>query len=115
VVGCDNFNDYYDPALKRQRVDVLLRAAGVACETVELSDARATDDLFAKAAPRRVVHLAAQAGVRYSMSHPQRYVQSNLVGFANVIEAARACAVEHFVYASSSSVYGDSASSPFVE
>jgi UDP-glucuronate 4-epimerase len=115
VVGCDNFNDYYDPALKRQRVDVLLAPAGVTCEPVELSDARATQDLFRKSAPQRVVHLAAQAGVRHSLSHPHKYVQSNLVGFANVIEAARACAVEHFVYASSSSVYGNSASSPFVE
>ena len=115
VVGCDNFNDYYDPALKRQRVDVLLGPAGVACEPVELADERATQDLFSRVAPRRIVHLAAQAGVRHSLSHPQQYVQSNLVGFANVIEAARACAVEHLVYASSSSVYGNSASSPFVE
>jgi UDP-glucuronate 4-epimerase len=115
VVGCDNFNDYYDPALKRERVERLLGTAGVACETVELSDARSTQDLFSKTAPRRVVHLAAQAGVRYSLKHPDKYVQSNLVGFANVIEAARACRVEHFVYASSSSVYGDSPTSPFVE
>jgi UDP-glucuronate 4-epimerase len=115
VVGCDNFNDYYPPELKRERVSALLDTAHVRCEQVELADATLVQELFRRVAPRRVVHLAAQAGVRYSLSHPQKYVQSNLVGFANVIEAARAGSVEHFVYASSSSVYGDNTATPFAE
>jgi UDP-glucuronate 4-epimerase len=115
VVGCDNFNDYYAPELKHQRVRALLDGRGVDCETVELADAAQVQDLFRRVQPRRVVHLAAQAGVRYSLSHPEKYVQSNLLGFANVIEAARAQRVEHFVYASSSSVYGDSPVAPFGE
>jgi UDP-glucuronate 4-epimerase len=115
VVGCDNFNDYYAPELKRERVSALLDTLNVRCEQVELADAAQVQELFRRVAPRRVVHLAAQAGVRYSLSHPHKYVQSNLVGFANVIEAARAGGVEHFVYASSSSVYGDNAATPFAE
>ena len=115
VVGLDNLNDYYDPALKAARLDILRAEPGFAFELIDLADRASMERLFAKHRFARVVHLAAQAGVRHSLSHPQQYVQSNLVGFANVIEAARACAVEHLVYASSSSVYGDSASSPFVE
>ena len=115
VVGCDNFNDYYSPALKAARVAALLRPHGVACERVELADRAAVADLFESVRPSRVVHLAAQAGVRYSLTHPQQYIQSNLVGFANVIECAAAARVEHFVYASSSSVYGDRTSTPFQE
>jgi len=115
VEGCDNFNDYYDPALKRQRVSALLETHAVACERVELSDASQVRALFHRTRPRRVVHLAAQAGVRYSLIHPEKYVESNLLGFANVIEAARESGVEHFVYASSSSVYGDSRALQFTE
>jgi UDP-glucuronate 4-epimerase len=115
VEGCDNFNDYYDPALKRQRVSALLEPHAVPCERVELSDAAQVRALFRRTRPRRVVHLAAQAGVRYSLHHPEKYVESNLLGFANVIEAARESGVEHFVYASSSSVYGDSRALQFTE
>jgi UDP-glucuronate 4-epimerase len=115
VVGCDNFNDYYDPALKHARVAALLAPPGVRCERVDVSDAPALRELFERHRPVRVVHLAAQAGVRHSITHPQAYVSSNLVGFANVLEAARLGGVEHLVYASSSSVYGDSTQTPFEE
>jgi UDP-glucuronate 4-epimerase len=115
VVGCDNFNDYYSPALKQARVRTLLSPLGVACDHVELADAAQVRQLFERVRPQRVVHLAAQAGVRYSLTHPQHYVQSNLVGFGNVLQAAQAASVAHFVYASSSSVYGDRAETPFRE
>jgi UDP-glucuronate 4-epimerase len=115
VVGCDNFNDYYDPALKRARVAALLGPCGVRCEGVDVADAGALCALFERHRPARVVHLAAQAGVRHSITHPQAYVQSNLVGFANVLEAAHLCGVEHLVYASSSSVYGACTETPFYE
>ena len=115
VVGCDNFNDYYDPALKQARVDQLLTPAGVACLRTDLSDAAALRALFDEHRPARVIHLAAQAGVRHSIAQPQQYVASNLVGFANVLEAARLAQVEHLVYASSSSVYGARTDAPFRE
>ncbi|HSB98674.1 MAG TPA: NAD-dependent epimerase/dehydratase family protein [Burkholderiaceae bacterium] len=115
VHGCDNFNDYYDPALKRARVAQLLAPRGVRCDAVELADAAAVRALFDRVKPAVVVHLAAQAGVRYSIDHPEAYVQSNLVGFANMLEACRHHAVQHLVYASSSSVYGDRADPPFRE
>ena len=115
VVGCDNFNDYYDPALKHARVAALLTPVGVPCEAVDVADTAALTELFERHRPTRVVHLAAQAGVRYSITHPQAYVSANLVGFANVLEAARLGRVEHLVYASSSSVYGDSVQTPFEE
>ena len=115
VHGCDNFNDYYDPALKRARVDRLLAPAGVACAAVDIADAAALHALWAGVAPSLVIHLAAQAGVRYSIDHPQAYVRSNLVGFANILEACRHGQVQHLVYASSSSVYGDRANPPFRE
>jgi len=115
VVGCDNFNDYYAPALKHARVRALLGPLEVPCEHVELADRTQLRRLFDQVAPTRVVHLAAQAGVRYSLTHPEQYVQSNLVGFGNVLEGARSCKVEHLVYASSSSVYGERAGTPFRE
>jgi UDP-glucuronate 4-epimerase len=115
VVGCDNFNDYYDPALKQHRVQALLGPAGVACETVELSDAGQTAALFDRVQPALVVHLAAQAGVRYSLKNPAAYVQSNLVAFGHILEACRKHQTRHLVYASSSSVYGANAKTPFSE
>ena len=113
VVGLDNFNDYYDPRLKHDRVAALCPDADI--RHLDLVDADALAALFEETAPRRVIHLAAQAGVRYSLQNPQAYVQSNLVGFLNVLELCRRCGVEHLVYASSSSVYGDSATPPFSE
>ncbi|TXF99442.1 NAD-dependent epimerase/dehydratase family protein [Massilia arenae] len=115
VVGCDNFNDYYDPRLKHDRVAALLAPAGVACHTVELSDAAQVTALFERERPALVVHLAAQAGVRYSLENPAAYVQSNLVAFGNILEACRHGRIEHLLYASSSSVYGANAKVPFSE
>jgi UDP-glucuronate 4-epimerase len=115
VVGCDNFNDYYDPALKRHRVEALLGPAGVPCETVELSDGEQTAALFDRVKPALVVHLAAQAGVRYSLQNPAAYVQANLVAFGHILEACRKHAIKHLLFASSSSVYGANAKTPFSE
>ena len=115
VVGCDNYNDYYSPALKHGRVDTLLKPAGIACDHIELSDAAQVADLFKKYKPDYVVHLAAQAGVRYSIKNPAVYVQSNLVAFSNLLESCRQHNVQHLLYASSSSVYGASTNVPFHE
>ncbi len=113
VVGLDNYNDYYDPQLKRDRVAAL--CAGVDIRALDLTDRGGLDALFEEVAPTRVIHLAAQAGVRYSITNPHVYVQSNLVGFVNLLEQCRHRGVQHLVYASSSSVYGDSATPPFSE
>lgn len=115
VVGCDNFNDYYDPQLKHDRLAAILAPAGVTCETVELADATQVAALFERVRPSLVVHLAAQAGVRYSLQNPAAYIQSNLVGFGNILEACRQHQVAHLLYASSSSVYGSNAKTPFSE
>jgi UDP-glucuronate 4-epimerase len=115
VVGCDNFNDYYDPQLKQDRLAALLAPAGVACETVELADSTQVAALFERVQPTLVVHLAAQAGVRYSLENPAAYIQSNLVGFGNILEACRRHKIGHLLYASSSSVYGGNAKTPFSE
>jgi UDP-glucuronate 4-epimerase len=115
VVGCDNFNDYYPRRLKYDRVEALLDPLGIPCEAIELADSTLVADLFDHYRPDRVLHLAAQAGVRYSLKNPAAYVQSNLVGFANVLEACRRHKVRHLVYASSSSVYGANEKVPFAE
>jgi UDP-glucuronate 4-epimerase len=115
VFGCDNFNDYYDPQLKHDRVTALLAPAGVACDVVELADAAQVEALFARVKPTLVVHLAAQAGVRYSLINPQAYIQSNLVAFGNILEACQQGKIDHLLYASSSSVYGANAKVPFSE
>jgi UDP-glucuronate 4-epimerase len=112
VVGVDNLNDYYDPRLKQARLE---RLAGprFAFERIELADRAAVEALFARHAFARIVHLAAQAGVRYSLTHPHAYVDSNVTGFLNLLEAARLRPPQHFVYASSSSVYGANTRLPF--
>lgn len=115
VVGCDNFNDYYSPALKHGRVASMLALAGIPCERVEMSDAAQVEALFDKYRPDHVVHLAAQAGVRYSLKNPAAYVESNLVAFGHLLEACRTHQVRHLLYASSSSVYGASTKVPFRE
>jgi UDP-glucuronate 4-epimerase len=115
VVGCDNFNDYYAPALKHGRVEALLAPAQISCERIELSDAAQVSRLFEKYHPEYVVHLAAQAGVRYSLKNPAAYVESNLVAFGHLLEACRHHQVKHLLYASSSSVYGASTKVPFCE
>jgi UDP-glucuronate 4-epimerase len=115
VVGIDNLNDYYDVSLKHARLAELRKHAGFAFEPIDVADRAAMERLFASHRFERVVHLAAQAGVRYSLTHPHAYAQSNLVGFVNVLEACRAQRTEHLVYASSSSVYGGNARTPFTE
>lgn len=115
VVGIDNLNDYYDVSLKEARLARLTPHAGFHFERVDIANATALMALFAADRFDRVVHLAAQAGVRYSLQNPQAYVESNLVGFANILEACRHHPVAHLVYASSSSVYGGNQKIPFAE
>ena len=115
VVGLDNVNDYYDVSLKRARLKALSAHAGFAFHEVGIENAQALGKVFEQSAPQRVVHLAAQAGVRYSLTHPQAYADSNLQGFVNMLEACRHHGVEHLVYASSSSVYGGNTELPFSE
>ena len=113
VVGVDNLNDYYDPALKQARLARLQAQAGFSFQHADIADPAQLQAVFAAAAPERVLHLAAQAGVRYSLHNPQAYVQSNLVGFGNLLECCRHHQIEHLVFASSSSVYGANAKVPF--
>ena len=106
VIGVDNLNDYYDVALKHGRLGWLEPLSGFQFKQLELADRDAVAALFSEHKFDRVIHLAAQAGVRYSITNPHAYVDSNLIGFVNVMEGCRHHEVEHFVYASSSSVYG---------
>jgi len=115
VAACDNFTGPSSLDLKHGRVKALLAPHGIRCEAVELADTLQVRRLFERVRPAYVVHLAAQAGVRYSIENPSACVQSNLVAFANVLEACRQCMPRHLVYASSSSVYGASESVPFQE
>jgi UDP-glucuronate 4-epimerase len=113
VVGLDNLNDYYDVSLKYSRLERLSAYENFRFVRLDIADHQGLSDLFSVEGFRRVVNLAAQPGVRYSLENPQAYVQSNLVGFANVLEACRRARVEHLVYASSSSVYGANTLMPF--
>ena len=118
VVSLDNMNDYYDPALKAYRLGLIEAAAensGVKHVFVKgsIADDALVEDVFSRYRPAVVVNLAAQAGVRYSIDHPEVYIESNLVGFFNILEACRHYPVEHLVYASSSSVYGGNKKVPF--
>ena len=119
VVGIDNLNSYYDPALKQARLQRLEQSPGGVDRfrflCLELEDGAGMAELFSAQRPRRVVHLAAQAGVRYSLENPAAYIQSNLVGFGHILEGCRHHGVEHLVYASSSSVYGGNRTMPFSE
>jgi UDP-glucuronate 4-epimerase len=113
VIGLDNMSAYYDVTLKEARLARLVDRDGFAFIKGDLADKATIDQLFAEREPQRAIHLAAQAGVRYSLTHPGEYAQSNLVGFLNILEACRRHNVEHLVYASSSSVYGANAHTPF--
>jgi UDP-glucuronate 4-epimerase len=113
VVGLDNLNDYYDVSLKQARLKKLEAFPNFRFAKLDLADRDGLTDLFSRDTPARVVHLAAQAGVRYSLSNPHAYVRSNLVGFVNILEECRHKKVEHLVYASSSSVYGANTRMPF--
>ncbi len=115
VIGLDNLNAYYDPALKAGRLRILERTDGFRFVRMDITDGAGMRQLFAREKFQRVVHLAAQAGVRYSIQNPHAYVHSNLAGFLEVIEGCRANAVEHLVYASTSSVYGANSRLPFSE
>ena len=119
VIGLDNMNDYYDPALKEYRLRELENTPGFEFVRGDLADRALIDGLFERCRPQIVVNLAAQAGVRYSITNPDAYITSNLIGFYNILEACRhsydggAAGVEHLVYASSSSVYGGNRKVPF--
>ena len=115
VVGVDNLSAYYDVALKEARLARLAGRTGFAFERLDLADRGRTAGLFGAGRFDAVAHLAAQAGVRYSVEHPEQYVDANLVGFANVLEGCRRAGVEHLLFASSSSVYGLNAKLPFAE
>jgi UDP-glucuronate 4-epimerase len=115
VVGLDNLNAYYDVSLKEARLSRLTGDAGFRFVRLDAADRDGMASLFTAEKPNRVVHLAAQAGVRYSLQNPHAYVDSNIVGFVNVLEGCRHGSVEHLVYASSSSVYGGNARLPFSE
>ncbi|MDI9330105.1 MAG: NAD-dependent epimerase [Alphaproteobacteria bacterium] len=115
VIGIDNLNDYYSPQLKRDRLARLTPSAGFQFHVIDVADEAALMSLFRDQRFEQVVHLAAQAGVRYSLTHPQAYVHSNLIGFANILEACRAHPPSHLVYASSSSVYGRNSQLPYSE
>ncbi len=113
VIGIDNLNDYYDVNLKLARLDRINDHAKYTDVRADLSDREAMEQLFKQHQPQRVVNLAAQAGVRYSIENPHAYIDSNIVGFLNILEGCRHNKVEHLVYASSSSVYGANESMPF--
>jgi UDP-glucuronate 4-epimerase len=113
VVGVDNLNNYYDVNLKISRLNILKQDVNFTFSEKDISDKNRLDDLFAEATPQYVVNLAAQAGVRYSITNPYAYLESNLIGFLNILEACRHHRVEHLVYASSSSVYGANKQMPF--
>ena len=113
VVGLDNLNDYYEVSLKEDRLAILRELEGYRFVKADLSDKEAVFRLFEEYSPQIVVNLAAQAGVRYSIDNPDAYIQSNIVGFFNILEACRHYPVEHLVFASSSSVYGGNKKVPF--
>ncbi len=113
VIGVDNLNSYYDPALKQARLDRLLTEPGYRHYTLDLADRDGMAVLFGEHSPRRIVHLGAQAGIRYSVENPETYIDSNVVGFLTVLEGARAVKAEHLVFASTSSVFGANTAMPF--
>ena len=118
VIGVDNLNDYYDPSLKYARLAEIEKSANAknfSFHQIDIVDENLVNAIFSQQKIERVIHLAAQAGVRYSLINPHSYVQSNLVGFVNILEACRHYPVHHLVYASSSSVYGANEKKPFSE
>ena len=113
VIGFDNVNEYYDPDLKNSRLKILKQYPNFKFYKKHLEDKEAIENVFKEDSPKRVIHLAAQAGVRYSLKYPETYVQSNLVGFFNILEECRQHEVEHLVYASTGSAYGLNTKYPF--
>lgn len=115
IIGLDNHNDYYDPNIKESRLKRLSNFKSYHHNRIDLSDKEKVDEVFAKFKPQIVINLAAQAGVRYSIENPRAYVDSNIVGFINILEGCRNFKVKHLVYASTSSVYGANTKIPFLE
>ena len=115
IIGIDNLNDYYDVSLKEDRLQTLKDYKNFRFLKLDIKDQKDVLDLFKKESPQRVLHLAAQAGVRYSIQNPYVYIDSNIQGFINILEGCRATKTEHLVYASSSSVYGGNEKTPFSE
>ena len=113
VIGVDNHNDYYDPAIKEARIERFIDNPNYTHIRADLADHQIIEEIFTNYKPKRVVNLAAQAGVRYSIENPLAYINSNIVGFAHILEGCRHNDVEHLVYASTSSVYGANTSMPF--
>ncbi len=113
VLGIDNLNEYYDVQLKKDRLDLLKNFDKFSFYKLDVSDKEGMHQFFKKNAPERVVHLAAQAGVRYSLENPYSYIDSNILGFLNIIEGVRNYGTDHLVYASTSSVYGANTNLPF--
>jgi UDP-glucuronate 4-epimerase len=113
VVGIDNLNDYYDPTLKDARLARLTGRAGFSFQKLDVADRPGMEALFRAGGFDKVIHLAAQAGVRYSLENPHAYIDSNIVGFTNILEGCRHNGVQHLTYASSSSVYGANTAMPF--
>ena len=115
IIGIDNLNDYYDVSLKEDRLQTLKDYKNFRFLKLDIKDQKDVLDLFKKESPQRVLHLAAQAGVRYSIQNPYVYIDSNIQGFINILEGCRATKTEHLVFASSSSVYGGNEKTPFSE
>jgi len=115
IIGIDNLNDYYDVTLKEDRLKLLEGYKNFRFLKLDIKDQKDVVDLFKKESPQRVLHLAAQAGVRYSIQNPYVYIDSNIQGFINILEGCRAIKTEHLVFASSSSVYGGNTTVPFSE
>jgi UDP-glucuronate 4-epimerase len=113
IIGLDNLNDYYDVSLKQARLDELAPHKNFSFVKTDLKDRTAIEKLFAAQKPARVLHLAAQAGVRYSLNHPHQYIDANIAGFLNILEGCRHAGVEHLLFASSSSVYGANTKMPY--
>jgi len=115
VIGIDNLNNYYDTSLKKARLDSLHVYPDFTFHEIDISNKQALDVIFKKYDPEKVINLAAQAGVRYSLENPDAYISSNIQGFVNILEVCKTYEIQHLVYASSSSVYGSNASTPFTE
>jgi len=113
VIGLDNINNYYDVNLKLGRLEILQKSKNFSFHQISLEDQKSINAIFLKSKPEYVVNLAAQAGVRYSLTHPHTYISSNIVGFLNILESCRHHGVKHLIYASSSSVYGANKQMPF--
>ena len=115
IVGIDNHNDYYDPKIKDDRLEILTKFPNYQHYRIDIKDEKSLEKVFKNHKPHKVVNLAAQAGVRYSMENPLAYINSNIVGFAHILENCRIHEIEHLVYASTSSVYGANTRMPFSE